>query len=179
MTAAASSATVRLATPADAAPIADIYAPFVRDTAVSFEETPPDAATMAQRIAETLSRFPWLVAERDGALLGYAYAGPHRARAAYRWCVETSVYVAPAARRTGLARALYADLLMRLRDRGFVHAYAGITLPNDASVRLHESIGFVPVGIYPRIGWKLGQWHDVGWWRLELGATDGAPREVR
>ena len=159
---------VRVATGEDAAAIAAIYAPVVRDTPISFELDPPDIATMRQRVLDTLKVRPWLVCERGGAIVGYAYAATHRERAAYQWCVETSVYIAAEARRQGVGRALYAELLPLLVRQGYVHAYAGITLPNAASVGLHEALGFRPVGIYKAIGFKLGAWHDVGWWDLPL-----------
>lgn len=164
-------ARVRVATCDDAAAIAAIYAPVVRDTAISFELEPPDVGVMRQRVLDTLRLRPWLVCERDGALLGYAYGGAHRERAAYQWCTETSVYIAASARRQGVGRLLYAELLPLLARQGYVHAYAGITLPNSASVGLHEALGFVPIGIYPRIGFKFDTWHDVGWWELSLAGA--------
>lgn len=160
--------TIRLATEGDAEAVAAIYAPVVEETAISFEAEPPTRAEMGERIAETLTRFPWLVCERGGAVLGYAYAGTHRSRAAYRWSADVSVYVADEARRAGVGRDLYESLLAVLRLQGFVNAYAGITLPNPASVGLHESIGFEPVGVYEDVGYKRGGWHDVGWWHLSL-----------
>jgi phosphinothricin acetyltransferase len=111
---------------------------------------------------------PWLVAERDGGVTGYAYASPHRARAAYRWGADVSVYLDERERGRGSGRALYGALLPVLRDLGYTGAYAGITLPNPASVALHESMGFSLVGVYRRVGYKLGGWHDVGWWQLVL-----------
>jgi len=172
-------ATIRSADPdRDAAACLAVYAPFVEDGATSFEETPPDAAGFAARIRETQTRHPWLVAARDGAVVGFAYACPHRYRPAYRWAVETSVYVAAGEWGRGHGAALYAELAARLRRQRFHVACAGITLPNPASVALHERAGFVPVGVYRRIGWKDGAWHDVGWWQLELRpASDGAPPE--
>jgi phosphinothricin acetyltransferase len=162
---------VRVATGDDAAAIAAIYAPVVRDTPISFELEPPDVATMRQRVLDTLKVRPWLVCERGGEVIGYAYAASHRERAAYQWCVETSVYIAASARRQGVGRTLYAELLPILARQGYVHAYAGITLPNPASVGLHEALGFEPVGVYRAIGFKLGAWHDVGWWDLPLGSS--------
>jgi L-amino acid N-acyltransferase YncA len=162
-------ATIRTADPdRDAAACAAIYAPFVESGATSFEQEPPDATRFAGRIAQIQATYPWLVAERDGAVVGYAYACPHRARPAYRWAVETSVYVAAGERRMGHGQALYAELTKRLRRQRFHIACAGITLPNPASVALHEGVGFVPVGVYRRIGWKDGSWRDVGWWQLDL-----------
>ena len=138
----------------------------------------PSPAALAQRIEEGSRRYPWLIAEAaDGAPAGYAYATSWRTRAAYRWIVEVSVYVAAPYRRKGLARRLYEELFERLRAAGFVEAYAGITLPNDASVALHESLGFQPVAVFPRCGYKLGRWHDVGFWRLALGERPAQPNE--
>jgi phosphinothricin acetyltransferase len=127
---------------------------------------------MARRIRRA---HEWLVAERDGRLLGYAYGGVHRPRTAYQWTAEVTAYVDRAAHGTGLGRLLYTELFERLRRRGFRLLVAGITLPNEASVGLHEALGFKPVGVYESIGWKAGQWWDVGWWQLDLGAPDGEP----
>jgi L-amino acid N-acyltransferase YncA len=169
-------ATIRTADPThDAAACVAIYAPYVETGATSFEEEPPGPAEFAERIASTQATYPWLVAERGGEVIGYGYACPHRSRPAYRWAVETSVYVAEDQRRTGCGRALYDELTERLRRQRFQVACAGITLPNEASIALHESVGFVPVGVYRRIGWKDGSWRDVGWWQLELSAPDGGP----
>ena len=162
-------AAIRSADPhRDALACAAIYAPHVADSPTSFEEDPPDAAELAERIARTTATHPWLVAELGGEVAGFAYACPHRSRPAYRWAVDVSVYVASEQRGQGVGRALYAELLERLRGQGFQVACAGITLPNEASVALHEGLGFVPVGVYRRIGWKAGAWRDVGWWQLEL-----------
>lgn len=158
----------------DAAACAAIYAPFVTDHAASFELEPPDADTMAQRIARNAATHAWLVDERDGQVAGYAYGGPHRERAAYRWATEVSVYVDPAFHRRGVGRTLYEVLFARLRERGYRMAFAGITLPNAGSVGLHESLGFEPVGVFSRIGWKAGAWRDVGWWQLQLAPQDEA-----
>jgi L-amino acid N-acyltransferase YncA len=152
----------------DAAACAAIYAPHVDASATSFEEATPDAAEMEARIARTQATHPWLVAEESGDVVGYAYGCPHRSRAAYRWAADVAVYVAERHRRRGLGLALYEELIERLRRQRFHVACAGITLPNEASVRLHERLGFRPVGVYQRIGWKAGAWRDVGWWELEL-----------
>ena len=157
-------AMIRLATPHDAAGVQAIYAPVVRDTAISFELEPPTVEDMQKRIVAVVERMPWLVCEHHGEILGYAYASPHRVRAAYQWSVDVSVYVNPRAHRSGVGRALYTSLLRLLTLQGFYNAYAGITLPNAASVGLHEAVGFVPVGVYRNVGFKLGAWHDVGWW---------------
>jgi phosphinothricin acetyltransferase len=129
-------------------------------------------------VATTLRTHPFLVAERDRAVVGYAYAAAHNDRAAYRWAADVSVYIAASAKRQGIGRALYTKLLQMLRAQGLVVACAGITLPNDASVALHEAFGFEPVGVYRGIGFKLGEWHDVGYWQLELVPRgEGAPTE--
>lgn len=169
---------IRAATTADAPSIAAIYRPYVEDSVISFEEVAPDAAEIVRRM--TAGALPWLVAVRDGSVVGYAYAGAHRSRAAYRWGVDVSVYLADGERRRGTGRALYAQLLAVLRDLGYVRAYAGITLPNPASVGLHEAMGFTPVGVYHRVGFKRGAWHDVGWWQLSLSDDiEGPPSEPR
>lgn len=170
----ASPATLRPAASPDAPAVAAVYAPYVTGSVVSFEAEPPDAAEVARRMAAR-PRLPWLVAERDGVVVGYAYASAHRARAAYRWAVDVSVYLVAAERGRGTGRALYAALLPLLRDLGHTTAHAGITLPNNASVALHEAFGFTPVGVFPAVGHKDGRWHDVGWWRLAL--VDPPPDE--
>ncbi|HSF06625.1 MAG TPA: arsinothricin resistance N-acetyltransferase ArsN1 family B [Methylomirabilota bacterium] len=162
------SATIRLATDADAAAVAAIYAPFCVSTAVSFETTAPSAPEMANRIRALVGRLPWLVLDADGLVAGYVYASPHRERAAYGWSVDAAVYVAPSHRRYGVGRALYTTLFQVLRLQGYYKAYAGITLPNPASVGLHEAIGFELVGVYHGVGYKLGAWHDVAWYGLAL-----------
>lgn len=163
----------------DGAACATIYAPYVLDTPISFEEEPPDGHEFTHRIERVTSRYPWLVAEDAGLVVGYAYASRHRDRAAYRWAADVAVYIAPAHRRRGVGRALYRTLFELLTRQHVQVACAGITLPNDASVALHEACGFQAVGVYPRIGWKGGSWHDVGWWQLELtAASDGPPPEV-
>ena len=168
---------VRIATASDAAAIAAIYAPIVRDTAISFETEPPTPSMIAQRIREGLEIYPWLTAERDGRIMGYAYASKHRERSAYRWSADVSTYVDECARRSGVGRALYGQLIAILREQGFHAAFAGIALPNAASIGLHEAMGFQPLGIYKEVGFKLGSWHDVGWWRLGLTQSLEMPGE--
>jgi L-amino acid N-acyltransferase YncA len=163
-----SSSTIRLADERDAGQVAAIYAPNVTDSIISFELKPPTADEMRRRIEGTLLRYPWLVCERRGWVLGYAYAGTHGSRAAYQWSVDVSVYVRQEAHRTGVGRALYASLFGALNLQGFYNAYAGATLPNPASVGLHESVGFRVVGVYRGVGYKMGAWHDVVWWHLPL-----------
>ena len=171
--------TIRSADPRrDAAACLAIYAPHVEAGATSFEEEPPDAAVFAERIAGIAKTYPWLVAERGGEVVGYAYACPHRERPAYRWAVEVSVYVDGEEHGHGHGRALYSELIERLRRQRFHVACAGITLPNEASIALHEGLGFVAVGVYRRIGWKDGSWRDVGWWQLDLQPPgNGQPAE--
>src|SRR4029079_9539968 len=162
------SAVIRLAVDGDAAAVAAIYAPCVDGNATSFEAEPPSADEMRRRIAETTEMYPWLVCDCDGVRACYSYAPWHRTRLAYRWSVETSVYVDPRFRRCGVARGLYTSLFAILAAQGYVNAYAGITLPNARSVVFHEALGFLPLTVYRGIGFKLGQWHDVGWWHLLL-----------
>ena len=161
--------TVRDATAADGAACARVYAPYVTDTAITFETEPPDAAEMAARIAAAQERHAWVVLEDGGGeVVGYAYGGTFRSRAAYRFSCEVSVYVERGRARTGAGRALYAALLQRLAERGFHTAVAGMTLPNEASVGLHRAMGFEDVGTYREIGYKLGAWHDVGWMQRKI-----------
>jgi phosphinothricin acetyltransferase len=171
---------LRLAEAGDAGQIAAIYAPFCLETAISFETATPDEATMRERIRTLTQRYPWLVAvSGTGDVLGYAYAGKHRERAAYRWSVDFTAYLAPEAKRRGIGTQLYRALVKVCQALGYYRAFAGITLPNEASVRLHEKIGFRPIGVYRRVGFKLGKWHDVGWWSLDLLPEQDAPREPR
>jgi L-amino acid N-acyltransferase YncA len=174
-------ADVRAASHSDAGACAAIYAPYVTDTAVTFETVAPSPPEMSRRIAAASRDHAWLVLEQDGRIVGYAYGGPFHSRPAYRWACEVSVYLELGRRRTGAGRALYDELLTRLADRGFRVAVAGMTLPNDASVGLHEAMGFEPVGTYRGIGFKLGAWHDVAWTQRILGADDESehPAEPR
>lgn len=159
---------IRLAGPNDSARVAAIYEPYVRAMATSFEVDPPSSDVMRARMAHYLEHAPWLVCEWGGDVVGYAYASTHRERLAYQWDIEVSVYVEPRAHRHGVGRGLYVSLFELLKRQGFVNAYAGITLPNPASIRLHEAMGFTPVGVYSGAGYKMGAWHDVGWWQLAL-----------
>ena len=158
----------RRATADDAAEIAAIYAPYVRDTIISFETEAPDAAEMTARIERIGSQYPWLTASADGRVVGYAYACENRSRLAYRWSVDAAVYLDAPAQRKGIGRALYRRLFALLRAQGYVNAFAGISLPNAASVALHEAMGFTSIGVYRNVGYKLGAWRDVGWWQLAL-----------
>ena len=159
---------IRSATTTDALAIQAIYAPIVRDTVISFETEVPTVQEIARRIDDTLSTHVYLVSEIDGVVAGYAYASHHRSRPAYRWSADVTVYVAAEARRSGLGRALYGRLLPMLAEQQFHAAFAGIALPNPASVSLHEAMGFTPVGVYREVGYKFGRWCDVGWWQRLL-----------
>lgn len=170
---------IRLAGDDDAASIAGIYAPVVESTAISFETEPPDEHEIRRRIRETLTAHPWLVFESGGEVVGYAYASRHRARASYQWSVDTSAYVDERFRRRGVGHALYLSLLGILEAQGFVNAYAGIALPNPASIALHERVGFTPLGVYRNVGYKLGAWRDVGWWQRPLSSAIAQPSATR
>jgi L-amino acid N-acyltransferase YncA len=160
---------LRIATPDDAAAIATIYAPVVTDTAISFELEPPTADQMRRRLIGTLGRLPWLVSlDEMGLVSGYAYAGAHRERPAYQWSVDTTIYVHAASRGRGVGRGLYEALMAELTKLGYAQAFAGIALPNAASVGLHEAVGFKHIGVYEKVGFKLGAWRDVGWWGKTL-----------
>jgi phosphinothricin acetyltransferase len=167
----------RMAHAGDAAAIAAIYAPYATDTVITFETEAPDTDEMRARIASIGRRYPWLVAEFGGELVGYAYASEYRTRKAYRWSIDVGVYLATAAHRKGIGRGLYARLFALLRAQGYVNAYGIITLPNAASVGLHEAMGFEPIGTYRHVGYKHGAWLDVGWWHLALTSPPLPPRE--
>jgi phosphinothricin acetyltransferase len=169
---------LRAATPADAAAIAAIYGHYVTGSTVSFETEPPTVAEMRARIEACGDRYPWLVAEED-ALLGYAYATAFRPRLAYRYAVETTVYLAPGAGGRGIGRALYGSLIATLEAQGFAQAIGAVTLPNPASVRLHEKLGFTEAGIYRQVGYKLGCWLDVGLWQRALAPATNPPTEPK
>lgn len=170
---------IRLATPEDAAVLQAIYAPYVRDTTVSFELEPPDTTEIRRRMENILAMYPWLLCEVDGEPAGYAYASRFHPRQAYQWTVETSVYIARDLHRQGLARTLYAALFRILRAQGLINALAGISLPNPASVAFHEALGFVPVRTMPKVGFKHGRWLDVGYWQLTLQPHPEAPEPPR
>jgi phosphinothricin acetyltransferase len=170
---------LRAATPADAAALSVLYAPYVADSVVSFETEPPDSAEMRRRIEGGGDLYPWLLAEEGGEVLGYAYASAFRPRAAYRFAVETTVYCRQPGKRSGIGTRLYRTLLAIVRDQGFTEAIGAISLPNPASVGLHEKLGFRQVGTYVRVGFKLGEWHDVGLWQCALAAPADPPAEPR
>ena len=158
----------------DAQACADIYAPFVIGSAVSFEAQPPSAEELGGRIARLSATHAWLVAEDDGNVVGFAYGCPHRERAAYRWATEVSIYLDGQHHRRGVGRTLYTALFELLGRQGYRVACAGIALPNDASLALHRSMRFQPIGVYRGIGWKGGAWWDVSWWQLQLGPQDSS-----
>jgi phosphinothricin acetyltransferase len=168
---------LRIATPADAAGVLAIYAPYCTTTPVSFEMVAPSERDMRARIERILPKYPWLVVESGGDIAGYVYASQHRERAGYRWAADVAVYIAAAHQRAGLGRALYTSLFAILRHQNYFKAIAGITLPNAGSVGLHEALGFRPVGVFPKIGYKLGSWLDVGWWQLDLAPEPPHPPE--
>lgn len=170
---------IRLASSGDASAIAAIYAPYCDGSVVSFEQVAPTAEQMAQRIATVMAQRPWIVLEDDGAVAGYAYAAPHNERWAYRWSVNTAIYINRAHQRRGAGRALYTTLFDLLRRLGYYKAVAGITVPNPASVGLHEAMGFELVGVYRDIGHKLGAWRDVAWYQMQLQPVPPEPQEPR
>ena len=170
---------IRLATEVDAAQMLAVYRPFVLESPFTFEVVPPSVEEFEARVAATMETLPWLVCDDHGTLLGFAYAARHHPREAYQWSVDCSIYVYADHRGRGVGRALYTSLFACLRALGYYNVYAGITLPNAPSVALHEAMGFTEVGVYRSAGYKLGAWHDVGWWQLALrehGAVESAPR---
>jgi L-amino acid N-acyltransferase YncA len=172
-------ARIRLASEQDAESIRRIYAPYVLETAISFETVPPTENEMRGRLAAGSKALPWLLCENEGDALGYAYASRHRDRHAYRWAVDVAVYVDSLNHRSGVGRGLYSSLLPMLQALGYHQAYAGIALPNESSVGLHEAMGFKRMAVYPDVGFKLGRWHDVGWWLRTLRGPVSEPAEPR
>lgn len=171
---------IRLATPDDAPSLLTLYAPIVLETHVSFEETPPSEPEMRSRIADGLAQgYPWLVFEANERVGAYAYASRHRARPAYRWSVESSIYVSEALRGRGIGKALYGALLPLLASQGYHGVFAGIALPNRASVALHRAVGFRELGRFERVGYKAGAWRDTLWMQLHLRDSTSPPGELR
>lgn len=154
---------IRPVAAADAAAVLNIYKPYIETTAVTFETSIPAVEEFAERINTITEKYPWLVAENEGKIIGYAYASKHRDREAYQWCVESSVYVQEDYHKKGIAKQLYQRLFEILQTGGYVNVYAGITLPNTKSHSFHTKMGFEPIGVYKNIGYKLGKWHDVAW----------------
>lgn len=170
---------IRFVAESDAPAIRAIYAPYVEETVISFETTAPSEEEIIARIRKTTGKFPWLVYSTTSQLAGYVYASAHRERAAYQWSVDVSVYVHPQFQRRNVGRGLYTALFELLHAQGYVNAYAGITLPNTASVAIHEAMNFRPIGVYKEVGYKFGAWHDVGWWALRLGELPRDPLPPR
>ena len=168
---------IRLATLDDAKYVRDIYGPYIEESVVSFEQIVPSVEEMRGRMAAVCEKYPWLIAEVDGRVAGYAYGGRHAERAAYRWAADVTVYLDPAYHRRGIGRRLYSVLFDLLRLQGYRRAFGGISLPNEASVGLHESMGFTRVGVYHDVGYKMGRWIDVGWWEMPLQETAENPPE--
>lgn len=154
---------IRAVAIADAKAVLNIYQPYIETTAITFETSVPSLADFTGRIKSNTEKYPWLVAEAEGAIIGYAYASKHRDREAYQWCVESSVYVLEAYHNKGIAKELYSKLFGILQQHGYVNVYAGVTLPNPKSYSFHTKMGFEPIGVYKNIGYKLGKWHDVAW----------------
>ena len=168
---------IRCARPSDAPFIAATYRPFVEESWASFEQTAPSVEEVAARITAAGDLYPWLIAEQERPL-AYAYASPHRARAAYVSSVDTTIYCADGARGKGVGKALYNALLELLTRQGYVMAFAGIALPNEASIGLHKSVGFELIGTYPKVGYKHGAWRDTQWWGRALAAPVTPPEPV-
>lgn len=166
---------IRAANTSDAAVCAAIYAPIVRDTAISFELEPPTAEEFSRRITKTLQAYPWLVMEKGGVVAGYVYASEYRERQAWQWAVSCSVHIHPAYQRQGVGRSLYSRLFEFLRLQGYYHVFAGTTLPNAGSIALHEKMGFTRTGTDRQAGFKMGAWHDVCRWQLQLRALSASP----
>jgi L-amino acid N-acyltransferase YncA len=166
---------IRLAKPADASAILEIYAPYVQNTSFTFETEVPPVAAFAERISHYLDNWPWLVCEIDGRIAGYAYGARYRERVAYQWCVESSVYVHDDFHKAGVGSALYTALIAILKLQGFRNLYAVINLPNDRSIKFHEKCGFRWFANYENVGYKLGKWKTVGWWKLQLNEYGDEP----
>lgn len=168
---------IRVATKDDAAGILNIYTPFILNSGITQETEVPAVEDFQKRIITTLQERPWIVCEINNEIAGYAYAGKHRDRRGYQWCVESSLYISEKFFGTGVASALYSSLIDILKLQGFVNAYAVITLPNERSVAFHEKFGFYYFTTYKKIGYKLGQWHDVGWWQYDVNPHDHDPKD--
>jgi L-amino acid N-acyltransferase YncA len=170
---------IRLVDQDDAASVLEIYTPFVLTTAASFETEVPSIASFKERLLQYSSKSPWVVAELNNRIIGYAYATAHRSRAAYQWTQETTVYVHPDFRKQGVALSLYRTLLKTLTEMGFTKALAVITIPNEPSIRFHEKLGFKHIGEMKNIGFKFNRWHTTSWWDLDLQVSDYIPQELK
>jgi L-amino acid N-acyltransferase YncA len=166
---------IRSATAADAVACCEIYAPYVLDTCISFEVEPPTPSQFEERIADAQKSHEWLVVEQEHNIVGYAYGHQFHVRTAYDWSCETSIYLAQQARYRGVGRTLYEVLLTHLGEQGYRRAFAGIALPNDASIKIHRRLGFEDAGCYRRVGWKHGAWHDVAWMQRDLQSHEIDP----
>lgn len=166
---------LRLATAADAEGILKIYAPYIEATSFTFETEVPSIEEFAKRISTYLINWPWLVYEVDGVIAGYAYAGRHRERTAYQWCVESSIYIHDDFQKAGIGKVLYTALFEILKIQGFRTVYAVINLPNEKSVAFHERFGFSYFATYEKVGYKLGKWKNVGWWKLSINDYSDEP----
>lgn len=168
---------IRLASVGDAEQILNIYSPYIEKTAISFEYVVPTREEMETRIRNVSQKNPWIVLEEDNEILGYAYASKHRERSAYRWSVDVSIYIKDGCHGKGYGKALYTSLLTILKHQGYYNAYAGIGLPNEKSIGIHEYFGFKNIAHYNKVGYKFGKWHDTGWWELSLKEHDSEPEE--
>ena len=166
---------LRLATPADAKGILEIYAPYITKTSFTFEIEVPSIEEFAERIKTYLINWPWLVCEVDGKIAGYAYGARYRERVAYQWCTESSIYIHDDFQKTGIGKLLYKTLFDILKRQGFRNVYAVINLPNEKSVAFHEKLGFTYFATYEQVGYKLGKWKNVGWWRLIVNEFEDEP----
>ncbi len=166
---------IRLATPADAAAILDIYAPYIRNSSLTFETEVPSLKAFTERIQTYLINWPWLVCESEGKIAGYAYGTRYRERVAYQWCTESSIYMHDNFQKAGIGRVLYATLFDILKIQGFNNVYAVINLPNEKSVAFHERCGFEYFATYEKVGFKLGKWKNVGWWKLNVNDYGDEP----
>ncbi|MBC8047367.1 MAG: N-acetyltransferase [Fimbriimonadaceae bacterium] len=160
--------TIRLITESDVSEVLEIYKPYVLNTIISFEYDAPSVEEYLQRIKTITAEYPWLVCSQGNKIIGYAYAGKHRYRTAYQWSPESTVYLSPEVHRKGIARILYETLFSILRLQGYFNVYAGIGLPNEKSVRFHKALGFEEIGIFKKVGYKFGNWHDTQWFQFNL-----------
>jgi L-amino acid N-acyltransferase YncA len=165
----------RLCNRADAIAVRDIFKYYIEETAITFELTLPSVNDFELRIDTIMEQFPWIVVTKNEQIVGLAYGAKHRVRQAYQWCTEMSVYILPDFQKEGLASRLYQGLLMLLSEQGFYNAYAGVTLPNDKSLKFHQKLGFTEIARYNSIGWKLGKWHDVVWLQKTIKAYTDEP----
>lgn len=165
---------IRVATEADIEPMLEIYKPIITATVISFETKVPTLEEFAERVKLISVDFPWLVCEINGRIAGYAYGNPHRSRRAYCWSADCSVYVSEDFKKRSVATSLYGHLFPMLKSQGYFNVFAGIALPNPASIALHKKMGFTEVGIYKNVGYKLNRWCDVAWYQLILNSS-GVP----